>query len=319
MPPETTTKQKILALLTVIILFALVGTIFIIISINNRNKTAALRAEVIRIRKENEIIQKLEKITTATSTLTGITSKSYLTMAITNKGLKKVVDQKNSNLVLPIASITKLMVALITVENLNLESEIIATPNYIGGEESFFVLEADKTYKVKELLANTLIASDNDSARLLSSILGEINFINKMNQKAAELGMTQTKYVNVTGLDPQKPNLDLNTSTVSDLAKLILYINNKHPQILKITINAEYNFCDINNYCKPITSTNKLLTDTDFRFKIIGGKTGSTDLALKNLALMISLNEDISIINIVLGSEDNFTDTKSLINHLIIN
>jgi D-alanyl-D-alanine carboxypeptidase len=251
--------------------------------------------------------------------LSGITSKSYITLAIASNGFKKVLDQKNSNLVLPIASITKLMLALITAENLNLESEIIATPDYIGGEESFFVLEADKTYKIKELLANALIASDNDSARLLSSILGEANFIAKMNQRAAELGMTQTKYVNVTGLDPKEPSLDLNTSTVTDLAKLILFINNKHPQIFKLTTNDQYNFCDVRQFCKPIVSTNKLLTDTDFKFKIFGGKTGSTDLALKNLALMISPIEDVTIVNIVLGSEDSFMDTKSLINHLIIN
>ena len=319
MPTENTTKQKILALLIVVFLFSFVGTVFFTISINNRNKTAALRAEVLKVRKEKEMMNKLARISIATSTLFGLTSKSYLTIAITDNGLKKILDEKNSNLVLPIASITKLMVALVTLENIKPDAEIIATANYIGGEESFFVLEADKTYTVKELLTDMLVSSDNDSARLLSSILGEANFIAKMNQKAADLGMTQTKYVNVTGLDPKEITANLNTSTVSDLAKLIIYIKNNYPQIFKLSANDQYSFCDVKLFCKPIINTNKLFTDPDFKFKILGSKTGSTDLALKNLVLMISPVEDVTIISIVLGSEDNFADTKSLINHLLIN
>ena len=88
---------------------------------------------------------------------------------------------------------------------------------------------------------------------------------------------------------------------------------------MKITTEPEYNICDVNNYCKVVISTDKFLTDKTFPYKIIGGKTGSTDLAEKNLALMLKTENNITIINIVLGAEDNFADTMSLINNLKIN
>jgi len=172
---------------------------------------------------------------------------------------------------------------------------------------------------VKELLANMLIASDNDSARLLAGSLGTENFISKMNNKAQELSLTKTYFVNVTGLDPQKPVVELNISSPNDLANLLIYIKNKHPEILKLTTNATYNFCDVNNYCKIINNTDKLLGDAGFKFKIIGSKTGSTDVALKNLALITTATDNIFLLNIVLGSKDNFLDTQTLINNIIIN
>ena len=68
-----------------------------------------------------------------------------------------------------------------------------------------------------------------------------------------------------------------------------------------------------------VTSTDTLLNDKSFKYEIIGGKTGTTDLAGKNLALMTSILDNIVIINIVLGSTNNFMDTTSLLNNIIIN
>jgi D-alanyl-D-alanine carboxypeptidase len=210
------------------------------------------------------------------------------------------------------------MTAVVVLENTKPETTVKATKNYIGVEESAFILEADKIYTIKELLANMLVSSDNDSARLLSSTLGEVNFIAKMNLKAQELGMTKTNFVNVTGLDPEKLSLSANISSPNDLVSLIIYIINRHSEILKKTTNITYNFCDINSYCKIVNNTDKLLGDPNLRFKITGGKTGSTDLALKNLALIMEPFSDISVISIVLGSEDNFMDTSTLINNIKI-
>lgn len=316
---KKTKKEKILAVLTVVFLFITVGSFLFLVSLNNKERTENLRKEVMRLKVINEIKQKLAKISLATTSIPEVSSKSYLTLVFTDNAGEKILNQKNPNLVLPIASITKLMTAVITAENIDLEKKIKATLDYVGKDESYFVLEPDRIYKVKELLANALIASDNDSARLLSSIIGENNFIAKMNRKARELGMTQTHYYNVTGLDPSTSTLGLNVSTASDLANLIIYIQKKHPEIFKITTNTEYSVCDINKYCKVVTSTDRLLGDKNIKFEIIGGKTGSTDLALKNLALITKVSDGIFLINIVLGSYNNFLDTTSLINQVIIN
>jgi D-alanyl-D-alanine carboxypeptidase len=165
-----------------------------------------------------------------------------------------------------------------------------------------------------------LIAADNDSARLLAGIFNENIFIEKINTKARELDMLHTSFVNSSGLDTKDPVKDgLNVSTVNDLAKLIIYMEDKHPDLLALTRNKEFNFCDTNNFCKVINNTNKLLDLEDFPLDIVAGKTGTTDLALKNLLLLTKLDDDIYIINIVLGSEDNFADTLSLINNIKIN
>ena len=66
------------------------------------------------------------------------------------------------------------------------------------------------------------------------------------------------------------------------------------------------------------TTTNKLLGDKNLNYKIIGGKTGSTELAKKNLVVIAEITKNISLINIVLGSDDSFNDSLSLINNVII-
>lgn len=316
MTPERSTKEKILAIFTVVFLFFIVGGLLFLISYKNKEASKILKDKVLRQQIIKANAQKLEKIEFDNSALSEVTSRSFITLAVTEQGTEKILIQKNPDLPLPIASITKLMVGTITLENIDLETEIMATTDYIGKEESAFVLEANKKYKVRELLANALISSDNDSARLLSSAFGENNFLDKMNQKAKELGMTQTNHVNVTGLDPQTPATELNVSTVTDLARLVIYIQKNHPEILKITTNSQYNLCDVNNYCKIIANTNKLLENSDFKYEIIGGKTGNTDLAGKNLALVTEITDGVSLISIVLGSENNFADITTLIKHI---
>jgi len=314
---ENKIKQKILALLTVIVLFIIVGILFFLISWNNKEVTNNLKAKVLSIKTAKEDILRLNRIQIATSTPI-IESLSFLTLGVTESGGNKILMQKNPDWALPIASITKLMTALVTLENVSSETEIKATTDYIGREESAFILETDKIYKVKDLVANMLISSDNDSARLLSSALGEANFIAKMNMKASELGLDKTNFVNVTGLDPQPPKVGVNISSPNNLAKLILYIKAHYPKILSLSAEPEYNFCDIQKYCKIVVNTDKLLSNKDFKFKILGGKTGSTDLAGKNLILLMNIEPKIYLINIVLNAKDNFAETTSLINNVTV-
>lgn len=314
------TKEKFLALITVFLLFFTVGLSFFYISKENKRKTDILKAQVLKLQAEQKLKEKLDNISNinASSNLPIISSKSFLTSAISKRGIERVFGEREADLKLPIASISKLMTALIVVENIDLNSQIMATSDYVGGEESYFILEVGKKYKVRDLIANALIASDNDSARLLAGYFGEDDFINKMNQKASLLNLKNTKFFNVTGLDPVD-NININYSTARDLTTLLMYIWNNYPQIIKMTNNISYNFCDINNFCKEIFNTNKLLSDKNLNLpvKIIASKTGTTDLALKNLIILFEYPEDILMINVVLGSKDNFTDTLSIINNLI--
>ena len=311
-------RQKIGAVLTVLFLFLFTGSLLYAVSRINMNRTRVLQNKVLQIQREKELVQKLAGLRLATTTLPSLTSRAYLTLALTDNGEKRLLVQKNPGWALPIASVTKLMTAIVALEDLNPDTVITATRDYIGLEESAFILETDRKYTVRTLLANMLVSSDNDSARLLSSALGTINFVDKMNSKAKELNLTKTNFFNVTGLDPQKPDLNANLSSPDDLTALLLYIRSKHPEILKMTAEPSAQICDVTGFCKTVTSTDKLLENKDFNYKIIGGKTGNTDLAGHNLALLTEIYPGISLINIVLGAEDNFADTLTLINNVII-
>ncbi len=320
MEQKIKTQDKIISLFTVIILFILMGGILGFISYNNKIKTENLRLKVLEQRKINLKQERIDSIVLATSTLSEINSRSFLTAIIMDGKIEKILQEKNPDLVLPIASISKLLVALVAKENIDLQTEVTATPEYIGGEESFFVIEPYKKYLIKDIIANILISSDNDSARLLVGLLGESIFMEKIKEKTVELEMFHTNFVNSTGLDTKDAvNNGLNISTVNDLVKLIIYIQDKHPDLLSLTRNKEFNFCDTNNFCKIIKNTNKILGMESFPLEIIGGKTGTTDLALRNLLLLTKVYDNIYLITIVLGSEDNFTDTLLLINNIKIN
>lgn len=317
MPVKRTIKEKILATFVVLVLFTGSGIFLAYINFNNKKDTIELQNRASSRKIEVLARNKIARMEIGNLNIDDITAKAFLTLAFTAGDFQKVLAQKNVDEALPIASITKLMTAIVVREKINIKTEVTATADYVGGYGTAKILEVGRTYTALELLKNILISSDNDSARLLASILGEENFVSLMNIKAKELGMNNTFFVNTTGLDPVSDSINnLNISSASDLVKMILYINNKHPDIFQITRDSQYNFCDTKGDCYNIFSTNRLLDNPDFNFKIIGGKTGRTVLADTNLALIIEPFDGIFLLNIVLGSKDNFTDTKTIINDL---
>jgi len=131
--------------------------------------------------------------------------------------------------------------------------------------------------------------------------------------------MTNTFYANPEGLDPLNQNNDMNYSTPEDLLILAREIIKNYPKILDIISQKEY---DVNKssggFNHKAVNTNKLLEEgvscSGKPLKILGGKTGTTDYAKKNLLLITgSPNNNGYLINIILGSDDNFSDMKNLI------
>jgi D-alanyl-D-alanine carboxypeptidase (penicillin-binding protein 5/6) len=311
-------KEKIWAIIFVIILFLLVGIIFGSISLANKKATEKLRAEVKAAKIAREFKLNFSKLS-FNPNFAGTSARAYVLFATSTNGQNLFLTEKNIDVTLPIASITKLMTAIVVQDNVDLNTVIEATPEYVGGDSTANVLEIGHKYRVAELLNNMLISSDNDSARLLSSVTGEARFVELMNEKAKEIGLVRTKYTNVTGLDPLDGKGGVNLSSASDLVNLLVYINNNHRQIFQFGKNPAKNICDVDKNCKPVLTTNLFYNDKTFPFKIIGFKTGRTDLALKNLALITEPFDGIFLISIVLGSEDNFADTRALISNLKTN
>lgn len=166
---------------------------------------------------------------------------------------------------LPIASITKLMTALITTEYLNLDG--MAT---IPKEAIIFTskprFEAGESYKIYQLLFPLLMESSNEAAEAIARYYGRQNFIDRMNAKATSIGMSHTKFTDPSGASAS------NVSTAEDLFKLAKYVYNNRSFIFNITSgkikSSAYGtdgFLDLENF--------NYFTSNQYFF---GGKNGKT-------------------------------------------
>lgn len=196
----------------------------------------------------------------------------------------------NSGQQWPIASLTKLMTAVIAAEDfpdgakIKMSDRALATE---GGAGNFI---AGEFYAVPQLLNPLLKLSSNDAAEALAEFYGRENFLEKMNQKASQLGMANTRFFDPSGLSP------LNQSTLQDLEKLAVYIFYRHPQIFEITREKEGNIHPFAGH-------------PDFG----GGKTGFIDEANGNLISLFNPSAGGGpLLIIILGSDDRFSDTKNL-------
>ncbi len=228
------------------------------------------------------------------------------------------IFSKESDLKLPIASLTKLMTALIVLDNYDLNETIVITERAFLRDFSrtsgFFVGEK---YTVKDLLHPLLMESSNATAYALAQRLRELpdeeeyrdnlnNFIYSMNQRAKSLGMNDTYFINPCGLDPSS-NQTANYSTAQDLLLLAREVAN-YPLILEITSLPSFNLSRLDGFVKHrIVNTNVLLSEIP---GIIGGKTGTTARAQQCL-LLITDQEEILVI---LGSQDRFGEARKLFN-----
>ena len=206
-----------------------------------------------------------------------------------------------------IASLTKIMTAIVVVENIDLDKEIIVSKKaaLIGGS-TVGIKEKDKI-KVKNLLYGLLLSSGNDCAiALAEGVFGNVeDFCIKMTEKAKEIGAKNSNFITPHGLDNE-----MHYSTCMDMAKIMNYaMNNK--EILKImkTKEIDINFGSFN---KHLRNTNRLLHKYS---NITCGKTGFTNGA--NRCLVASgKNNKLEVICVTLGSQDTdirFNETKEVI------
>lgn len=221
--------------------------------------------------------------------------------------------EKNSDAKQPIASLTKLMTALIFLEhNPGFNTEYVITPadNVSGGKNNLFTGD---TVKVSDLLSTSLIASDNGATMALAHSTGltEKEFVAAMNDKAKKLGLFNTSFVEPTGLS------DRNVSTARDIARLAKEALS-HEEIKKPTITKEYTFKTKEDREKKISSTDYLLySDSASDPSLLGGKTGYTESAGYCFVGKFADHRQDEIISVVLnsnGKNDRFKETKSLVN-----
>ena len=244
-----------------------------------------------------------------------IGAKSAISVLINNEGNPRILFEKGGDKRLPIASLTKLMTVSVVLENYDLTEKVEISKEAVLQESEFGNLKIGEEFFVKDLLYPLLMESSNDAAYALSETIGEEEFVDLMNIKAANLGLENTFFLNPTGLDPDNLSDLTNYSTAKDLVKLTNYLLKNQPLIWDILGTFEFDLYSSDGVLHHrLKNTNELLKEGA---NIIGGKTGWTPQAQGCLLLVYGTPQNRGkIINVILGSEDRFGEMKKLINWL---
>ncbi|MBL4585897.1 MAG: D-alanyl-D-alanine carboxypeptidase [Flavobacteriales bacterium] len=216
----------------------------------------------------------------------------------------RLVWEKNLEDAFPIASLTKMMVALIAIEqieagNINMEdiSVISKYATWVGGSKVY--LKAGQRLTISDLLEAAMIRSGNDAAYALAEHIGgtEVDFVMLMNEKAESLGMDNTCFANSTGMPVRKKGLSDNSSTVADLLLKARELV-KYEDILSMTSRSTDKIRNANGIY-TYDNRNTLVK----KYKEIDGlKTGFTNAA-KYCIVATSKRCDHRVITILLGVE----------------
>lgn len=241
---------------------------------------------------------------------------------------EKILYSKNEDKKMYPASTTKILTAILVLENSNVKDIVKVTYEAISTIPSGYSiasLQSDEQLTVEQLLQLMLVHSANDAANVLAyHISGSINnFSELMNNKIEELGLKNTHFTNPSGMHDEN-----HYTTAHDLAILMKYCM-KNPTFRKL---SSLKYCHIPNTNKNeerlFVTTNQLLLDTindspnNYFYKYaIAGKTGYTSQS-GNCLVSVSNRDGLELICVVLSSglyldssNEKFIDTKSIFDY----
>ncbi len=205
---------------------------------------------------------------------------------------------------LPIASLTKLMTAYIVLTENQPEDIVTVSAHAAGTGGSRMGLWSGEKIKLNNLLYGMLLNSGNDSAVALAEFNAgsEQAFVEKMNQRAKDLGMETTVYRDSTGLNPE------NMSSARDLALLTAYLS-KNDRIRQIAVQNEARVQNETGSFHQLKNTNELLG----KLGVKGLKTGKTPEAGECLITLAENPDGHEIITVMLGSGARFAETQKML------
>ena len=237
----------------------------------------------------------------------------------------RILYEKNSYEPLPLASLTKVLTALTATEILTEYNKDIVQINWNHlQEEGDEALVAGEHFTVHDLLDLTLVTSSNDGAHALAAVSGtfikkadvpqtpEEAFIARMNTVAQKIGMKDSRFFNETGLDEDEAAREPGAiGSVRDIATLFDYVLEHTPELLEATRASALTVRSKEGYVHHLKNTNEVV---DSLPNILGSKTGFTNTAGGNLAVVIDPAFNQPIVIVVLGSskEGRFKDVERL-------
>ena len=207
----------------------------------------------------------------------------------------QVIYSRKADIPTRIASTTKLMTALLVLENVELDENVLIEPSFCNIEGSSMYLRPGELLTVRELLAGLLLPSGNDAAVALAEYTaGSVEaFVAMMNERAAELGMESTSFENPHGLDGEN-----HYSTAADMARLMCCCMERQDFVELCGMTG----CRIGD--RAFTNHNKLLWQYD---GCIAGKTGYTKAAGRCLVSCCQRGRT-RLICVTLSAPDDWND-----------
>jgi len=234
-----------------------------------------------------------------------ITAKSYM-VADLDSGA--VITASGEKVQLPIASLSKMMTALVSLETINQYKETKVSRAAYGTYGAQGNLLTGEKIKISDVLYPLLLESSNDAAEVLAEFSGRSTFIKNMNDKAASIGLLNTSFEDPSGLSKN------NVSTAEDLFKLAKYIYKYKSYIFDITKLKDYTQGKHTWY-----SNSKFRNDENY----LGGKNGYTDEAHHTLVTMVELPlgefKKRKIAIVLLNAEKTEKDARAIILYLLNN
>lgn len=220
----------------------------------------------------------------------------------------RVLFEKNATAHVPIASLTKLLSALVADELFERSEIVTVSSGSVRVDGLKQTLYENERMAVGELISMMLVESSNDAAYALAAYASaqNIDFVGRMNRTAAMLEMDDCHFTDPAGLD------DNAFCNASDLLRLVRYALRSAPQLWPVMSVPTLTISSADGrFAHTLESTNELLGTME---GIVGGKTGYTDGALGCLILVVKLPEKNDILaSIVLGSRSRFADTSTLV------
>lgn len=226
--------------------------------------------------------------------------KSYIVYDSLNQ---YVVEGRNIDYLQSVASISKIMTAILVIENSRLDKKITVDETINKAYGSCVYIHIKDQITIQDLLYGLMLRSGNDCALMLAKSVGSSvdHFVEMMNKKAKDLGMKYSHFSNPSGLDEEDEG---NLSTVKEMAILYRYCC-QNPLFNQIVKTKEYKRLDGKGYWH---NKNRLLKEYPY---CVGGKTGYTKKAKRTLITRAVKNHiDLIIVTFNCGNDFEFHQKK---------
>lgn len=241
---------------------------------------------------------------------------------VVNLSNGEILFQENPDNIVDPASLSKLMTIFMVYDamksgKIKLEDKVVATKNDQAISNltnlSNSPIVAGVEYPVSELIKMALLPSSNAAVLMLANLINPNtdDYVDLINQKAQELGMTHTKFVGASGAVTKDfeglytvqryPSNETNQSTARDLAKMVVAMLKAHPEITEITENKELTVMSGTPYAKTITNTNHSVEGDVLAYPgIVGLKTGTSERDGFNY-IGIYKQDGVELVEVILG------------------